>query len=148
MTAIVWTPWRSLITNVETTRCRAFLLFTVPHPHSKVKPQSVQLPHLRKSYGFPRCGFLAYQVWEFLPCSQILRSKIESVWHPKKYAAFFLQRSFQQPRTNLPLWPVLQGNDWIGGFRHLPDFGLIQEIALERKTHWDSGGWAAWLGHP
>ena len=78
---------------------------------------------LEKPTVFLGGGRFPYQVWEFLPCSQILRSKIESVWHPK-------------------------GSDWIGGFRHLPDFGLRQEIALERKTHWDSGGWAGWLGCP
>ena len=47
---------------VETTRNRAFLLFTLPHPHSKVKPQPVQLPHLRKTYGLPRYGWFVYQV--------------------------------------------------------------------------------------
>ena len=34
-------------------------------------------------------GLLAYQVWEFLPCSHILRSKIESVWQPKSTQRFF-----------------------------------------------------------
>ena len=43
-------------------------------------------------------------------------------------------------KSNLAVRPVLQGRDRSGESRRLPDFGLIQEIALERKTHWDSGG--------
>jgi len=60
-----------------------------------------KLPHgLGKPTVFLGGGRFAYQVWEFLPCSQILRSKIESVWQPKSTQRFFATQ-FPAAATNL-----------------------------------------------